>query len=140
MESILLHAHSGLRWIFIIMVLYSLIKNHNFYADKKTIDIPLYTLILFALQIFIGIILYFLSNSVTFESGFMKNTQHRFFTIEHGFGMILAFIIMFLGYSKSKKKLISYRNKTIKLYYAIALIIVIASIPWPFRGFGNSWF
>ncbi len=140
MESIILHAHSGLRWIFIIMVLYSLIKNHNSYADKKTIDIPLYTLILFALQIFIGIILYFISNNVTFESGFMKNTQYRFFTVEHGFGMILAFIIMFLGYSKSRKKPISYRNKTIKLYYAIALIIIIASIPWPFRGFGNSWF
>ena len=140
MESVLAHTHSGLRWIFLILAIYTLIRNNAYTPDKKSIDIPLYTLILFGLQIFIGLILYFISNNVTFEAGFMKNAQHRFFTIEHAFGMLLAFIIMFLGYRKSRMQLMSKRNKTIKIHYAISLIVVIASIPWPFRGFGNGWF
>ncbi len=140
MESVLLHTHSGLRWIFILLVIFALLRDNSAAPDKKTMDIPLYTLIVFGMQILLGLGLYFISHNVSFESGFMKDSQLRFFTVEHAFGMLLAFIIMLLGFRKSKKQLLSKRNKTIKLYYAIALFIIIISIPWPFRGFGNSWF
>jgi len=140
MESILVHTHSGLRWIFLALVIFALLKDNSNTSDNKSIDIPLYTLILFGLQLFIGLLLYFMSDNVSFESGFMKNPHLRFFTVEHIFGMLLAFIIMLLGYRKSRKQLLSNRNKTIKIYYGISLLLVLASIPWPFRGFGNGWF
>ena len=142
MESILEHTHSGIRWILLLMLLFVLIKDHNNPADdpRKKIDWPLYTLVLFFLQIVLGLILYFTSHNVSFEPGFMKNAQHRFFTIEHLVGMLLAFLIMLRGYIKSRRTLMSKWNKVIKIYYLISLIIILLSIPWPFRGFGNSWF
>lgn len=142
MESILLHTHSGLRWIFIILMIFTLIKNYNptESTNAKAINLPLYTLILFSLQIIIGLGLYFMSKNVSFEAGFMKNTQLRFYTMEHAFGMILAFIIMLIGYLKLKNESLTSWNKIIKIYYGIALFLILASIPWPFRGFGNSWF
>ena len=142
MESILIHTHSGIRWIFLLMLLFVLFKNHNNPASdpRKKIDWPLYTLILFLLQILLGFVLYFISNNVSFEPGFMKNSHYRFFTIEHETGMLLAFIIMLIGYIKSRRTLISNWNKVIKTWYLISLIIILLSIPWPFRGFGNSWF
>ncbi len=142
MESILEHTHSGIRWILLLMFIFVIVTNHNTPAKdpRKKIDWPLYTLVLFFLQIIIGLILYFISHSVSFESGFMKNPQHRFFTIEHITGMLLAFIIMLIGYIKSRRTLMSRWNKVIKTYYIISFIIVLLSIPWPFRGFGNTWF
>ena len=142
MEGILAHSHSGIRWILILMFIFVLVKNHNNPVDdpRKKIDWPLYTLILFFLQIIIGLILYFISHNVSFEAGFMKNPQLRFFTIEHITGMMLAFIIMLIGYIKSRRTLMSRWNKVIKTYYLISFIIILLSIPWPFRGFGNPWF
>ena len=142
MESILIESHSGLRWILLLMIIYVLVKNHNTPSDnpKKKIDIPLYTLILFGLQIIIGLGLYFMSNSVSFEAGFMKNAQLRFFSMEHVVGMTIAFLVMLRGYFKIRKTAVFSWNKVIRLYYGIALLIILLSIPWPFRGFGHGWF
>jgi len=142
MESILIHTHSGLRWIFLAMMIFVLFRNNNnIHSDpKKKIDLPLYTLILFAMQIVIGLILYFISHNVSFEAGFMKNSQHRFFTMEHELGMTIAFILMLFGYIKLRKTAVFSWNKILRIYYGIALFIIFASIPWPFRGFGNGWF
>ena len=141
MESVLEHTHSGIRWILLLMLIYVIFKNHNTINDpRKKIDWPLYTLILFFLQIIVGLILYFISDAVSFEPGFMKDAHLRFFTIEHLTGMVTAFIIMLIGYVKSRRTLMSKWNKVIKTYYIISLILILISIPWPFRGFGNAWF
>jgi len=141
MESILIHSHSGLRWILLITMIFVLFKDHsNISVKSKKIDWVLYTLILFFLQIIIGVILYFISHKVSFQPGFMKIAKLRFFTVEHITGMLLAFVIMILGYIKYIKAPLNRRNKIIKIYFAIALLFVLLSIPWPLRGFGNSWF
>ena len=142
MESILLHTHSGLRWIFLFMIVFVIFKNYNttISDNKKPFNLPLYTLIIFSIQIIIGLGLYFMSNNVSFEPGFMKHAQLRFFTMEHVFGMVLAYVIMLIGFIKLNTKPLAKRNKIIKIYYGISLFLIIASIPWPLRGFGNSWF
>jgi len=141
MESILILTHSALRWIILIAMIYVLLKDHSqAVQSKKKIDWILYTLILFFLQIVIGLILYFISHKVSFHEGFMKSPKLRFFTVEHITGMFLAFIVMLLGYVKYLKTPGTGRYKIIKKYYLIALLITLLSIPWPFRGFGNGWF
>ena len=32
------------------------------------------------------------------------------------------------------------KHRTIALYYSIALVLILASIPWPFRNLGAGWF
>ena len=65
----------------------------------------------------------------------MKNSTLRSNIVEHPFTMIVAVALITIGYSKHKKKLTSKNKlKTIAIFYTIALILVLAKIPW------NVWF
>ena len=142
--EILIHTHSGLRWILLVLIILSILhafraKSQPHIPDKKKINIPLYTMILFTLQFVIGFILYFMSPKVSFGSGFMGDSILRFFTVEHSLGMIISWGLVHLGYLRSRKQEYARSYKTIFRYYLIALVILLVSIPWPFRGLGTGW-
>lgn len=73
----------------------------------------------------------------------MSNATTRFYVVEHLVGMLLAIILIHIGKAQGKKKTIGDRAKHRRtlLYYTIALVIILASIPWPFReiGAGRGW-
>ena len=65
----------------------------------------------------------------------MKDPKIRLIVIEHPLIMILAVILITVGFSKHKKKSTDKdKFKTIALYYGIALIFVLSRIPW------SQWF
>lgn len=141
MHTILLHTHSGLRWILLLMLIYVIIKDHNISDDpRKRIDWTLLTFLVFTVQLILGIVLYIASPVVSFESGFMGIAKLRFFTVEHTLGMLIAYHLVMIGHFKLRKLSSDKWNKTIRIYFGIALLIILLSIPWPFRGFGNHWF
>jgi len=130
----LVSAHSGLRWIVLLALLFSivvsLINRDSNEISKKQKLIYLAALISSHIQLLIGLILYFLSSKVVFSKETMGNTITRFFTVEHILGMVLAIALVTIGYSKSKK---AKSHKKILLFYALALLVIFLSIPWPFR-------
>jgi hypothetical protein len=139
----LVSAHSGLRWIAVLLLLLAIInaftaKNY----EKKHRLVNLFTMITFHTQLVLGIILYFLSDKVQFTEGWMKQAMYRFYGMEHLTGMLLAIIAITIGHSKSKKAAdAASKFKAIKLWYVLALILVVAFIPWPFRTeLGAGWF
>ena len=139
----LVSAHSGLRWIALLLLLLAIIsaftaKNY----EKKHRLVNLFTMITFHTQLVLGIILYFLSDKVQFTEGLMKQAMYRFYGMEHLTGMLLAIIAITIGHSKSKKAAdAASKFKAIKLWYVLALILVVAFIPWPFRTeLGAGWF
>jgi uncharacterized membrane protein YphA (DoxX/SURF4 family) len=73
----------------------------------------------------------------------MKDSQLRFFAFEHMIAMIIAIILVHVGYSYSKKRIpdVSKHRRTL-LFYGLALLIILIAIPWPFRdvGQGRPWF
>jgi uncharacterized membrane protein SirB2 len=73
--------------------------------------------------------------------GIMKISEARHIVIEHLFGMLIAIVFITIGHSKSKKAS-SANSKHSKIFgmYLLALIIILASIPWPFRFAGAGWF
>ncbi len=74
--------------------------------------------------------LYFLSPKVVFSELTMKISAIRFLTVEHPLMMIVAIVLITIGYSKAKKSQVSEKHKTIVIYYGIALALIIAAIPW----------
>ena len=139
----LVSAHSGLRWIALLLLLLAIInaftaKNY----EKKHRLVNLFTMITFHTQLVLGIILYFLSDKVQFTEGWMKQAMYRFYGMEHLTGMLLAIIAITIGHSKSKKAAdAASKFKAIKLWYVLALILVVAFIPWPFRTeLAAGWF
>ena len=138
----LLHAHSGLRWIVLIMIIITVINairamngNNVFNANDKKLS--LFALISTHLQAVLGLTLYFMSPKVEFSESTMSNSMLRFFTMEHTLMMLIAIILVTIGNRMAKTG----NAKRVFWYYFIALVIILAAIPWPFReALGGGWF
>lgn len=68
----------------------------------------------------------------------MKHSAYRFFAVEHFAGMLIGIILITVA--RGKAKVLNYKATSWLLL--IALIIILATIPWPFRGegIGRPWF
>ncbi len=134
MQSALLHSHSGLRWILLLLLVATIFSTFGkrdgkvpFTAQDKKLS--LFTLIATHLQAVLGLGLYFMSTKVDFSSTTMSSPVHRFFTMEHTLMMLIAIILITVGYGHAKKA----NAKKVFTYYLIALIVILIAIPWPFR-------
>lgn len=126
--------------VFIILViatvnaLYKLLSGKEFSAFDFRIS--LFTLIVSHIQLIIGIILFFIGDylGIIKETGMgevMKNAALRDKIVEHPTTMIIAIALITIGYSKHKKKLTSKpKFKMLALFYTLALILIVAKIPW----------
>jgi hypothetical protein len=65
----------------------------------------------------------------------MKDKSVRLLAIEHPITMILAIILITIGWSKHKKKTEdAAKFKTFVIFYGVALLLILSKIPW------NNWF
>jgi hypothetical protein len=140
----LVHAHSGLRWlvlIFLVLALIYALQQRQGKTGGPLAKMPLLGLIFTHLQLLIGLALYFISPKVQFTADMMSKTAIRFYTVEHISLMLIAIILITLGYSRAKRKPdVKAKGKTTLLFYGIGLLLILISIPWPFRNLGAGWF
>jgi hypothetical protein len=145
MQQGLLHLHNFLRWFVIIFALWTIVKtmgglggNKPFTKAEKRPAMLL--MIICDTQLLLGLMLYFtgtwgLKNIQNQGMGaVMKDSAQRFWAVEHFAGMLLAIILVHIGYA-SVKKAIPDAAKYKKVFWCtlIAFIVIIATIPWPFR-------
>lgn len=148
----LLHLHSVLRWIILILLLVAIFKN---YVDRHKAFSPghkktgLFLMISADIMMALGLYQWFAGDwglksiQANGMSVVMKNSVLRFYAIEHISAMIIAIVLIHLGYNFSKKNVPdTVKHKRSVLYYGLALLIILISIPWPFRlvGAGRTWF
>mgnify|MGYP000595490692 CR=1 FL=1 len=148
----MLHLHSVLRWIILILLLVALYKS---FADRKngfTVShkkIGLILMICADIMLLVGLYQWFAGDwglkSIQHNgmSAVMKNSGLRFYAIEHTTGMLIAIILIHLAYSYAKKAVPDIQKlKRAALYYTLALLVILISVPWPFRavGAGRAWF
>ena len=129
--------------VLLILVLATFNALIKFFADKefhaKDFRISLFALIVSHIQLLLGLILFFAAEYITpiKETGMatiMKNDLLRSNIVEHPLTMIIALVLITMGYSKHKKKLTSKSKfKMLAIFYTLALILVLAKIPW------NTW-
>ena len=61
----------------------------------------------------------------------MGDSMARLYMLEHPLTMIIAIILITVGYSKAKKKGDNAtRYKTILIYYGLGLFLILLRIPW----------
>jgi len=146
LHQVLVHIHSGLRWlvlIFIIVVILMAVVNlKNKFSKNHPLGIFIKpSLIFMHIQLLIGLVLYFISPKVVFAGSSMKDGVLRFFLVEHILLMVIAVILVTAGYVKSKKSAdFKKKNRTLVIYYSFALLLILLAIPWPFRELGAGWF
>ncbi|MFA9389846.1 MAG: hypothetical protein ACERKD_08555 [Prolixibacteraceae bacterium] len=144
--TILKHTHSGTRWLLLLFLLVALVsalvklsgKKEYTKSDKMS---AMLAMSFTHLQLLIGLILYFISGKVVFSGESMQSDLLRFFLVEHIGMMLVAIVLITIGYSKIKKASdSSSKQKRTLIYYGIALIIMLAAIPWPWQQLGAAWF
>jgi membrane protein DedA with SNARE-associated domain len=100
-----------------------------------------YAFLLTHFQLLIGLILYFISPKVIFAAESMKEPLLRFFLVEHIALMLVAVVLITVGFIKFQKaEEQKKRHKITVIYYGIALLLMLVSIPWPFRNLGGGWY
>jgi len=146
----ILGLHSLLRWLILIFLIInifrSLVEADASYTPSD-IKWNLRLLIISHINLLLGFIQYFFgSKGFAFfkDNSFgeiMKSSAMRFWAVEHITGMIIAVAIITISRGVTKKDLPdAVKHKRQLLLYSIALLIIIASIPWPFRHLGSPWF
>jgi len=135
--------HSGWAYItlfILVFAVYNVVKGaitKKEFTDKD-LRISLFTLIVAHIQLIIGFIAYFTSDYFTSltENGMgasMKDSVVRLFSVEHPLMMILAIVLITVGFSKHKKKTTdSAKFKTLSIFYGLALLLVLSKIPWAY--------
>lgn len=141
MEIVLL-LHSILRWAVLLFGIWTVVnalsgtfsKRSFTSADNKS---NLFFMISCDLQLLLGLILFF--GNVWFDKikagmgEVMKNPVDRFFTVEHAFMMIIAWILVHIGRASVRRAPETSKHKKMLIFFGIALLLILASIPWPFR-------
>jgi uncharacterized membrane protein len=93
-----------------------------------------------------GFIMYFLSSHITKSAlndfgAAMKNADLRFWAVEHPLMMIIAVVLVTIGRSKSKRATQDVsKHKTAFWFFAIAMLLMLSMIPWPFSAHPRPWF
>ena len=132
--NIINHLHSGFRYVVVTLLILAIIQsilgasNKSPYTERHR-KINLFAMISVHTQLLIGVVLYILSPLVQFTGETMKNSTLRYFAVEHWFGMIIAIALITIGHSKSKKIVLpEIKHRTIGIYYAIALTVVVGTL------------
>ncbi len=137
--------HSGWAYITLLILIIAVVNAIMGLSSKrefkeKDLRIPLFALIVAHIQLLIGFIAFFVSAQFKFlrENGMgevMKESEIRLVVIEHPLMMILAIVLITVGFSKHKSMTADgSKFKTIAIYYGVALLFVLSRIPW------GQWF
>ncbi|MGY5850686.1 hypothetical protein [Salegentibacter sp. F14] len=137
--------HSYWAYLVLIVLLIASVNAIIGYSSNKeygatNFRLALFTLITSHIQLLIGLVLYFVAPyfkafSEVGMGGVMKDSTLRLYNVEHPLIMIIAVVLITIGYSKHKKKLTSKpKFKILAIFYTIALILMLSRIPW------DAWF
>lgn len=145
MQTGLVHLHNLLRWIILILLLVSIYKAYTGWksagefkaGDKK---IWLFTMIASHITLLLGLYQVALGRygifTTTLPEGtsFMKDKFYRFYWLEHPLLMIIAITLITIGHATAKKNIgAEQKYKKAFFLFLIALIAILAAVPWPFR-------
>ena len=141
MYDVLIALHSVLRWVVLLLGLLAVGRGMAGWSGRSWTSSDNRAGVLFVgfldLQLLIGLVLYlFLSPTVraaTVNIGAaMRDPMMRFFLVEHAFGMLLAVTLAHIGRVRIRKATDDRRrHRAAAIFFGLALLIVLLSIPWP---------
>jgi hypothetical protein len=143
------HLHSVLRWVILILAILAIFKAIAGISGKKQYttgdgSIALFTMISSHIMLLLGLYQWIagpmgLKNiqNLGGMGAAMKDGAARFWAVEHFAGMFIAIILITLG-ARARKLNVSdlAKHKKVLTYFGLALLLILVSIPWPFRAEG----
>ena len=142
MQTTVLVLHNIIRWAVMLFGLFTILNAFTGIIKKRVFTESdnksnLLFMISCDIQLLLGLILYFgrgwFDNLKNF-SQIKSDAALRFFSMEHAAMMILAWILVHVGRVAVKKADTDIaKHKRMLIFFGIAFVLILASIPWPFR-------
>ncbi len=136
----LLHTHSLLRYFVLITLVLVIINSFLKWSGKKPFtkldnSLSLYLFIFTHFQLLIGLVLYFVSDLVQFNSGTMSNSEMRYWAVEHISLNLIAIVLITMARITAKKMADDIaKHKRLLIFNAIALLLIFISLSMSGRG------
>ena len=143
MYATVLWAHSWVRWVILLsglVVWFRAIGSATARRPWTSTDELWGLLFIISLdvQLLLGVVLYAFLSPFTAAAFLnfgeaMGNSSLRFWAVEHPFGMLIAIALAHVGRAKARRASPdTRRHRLVTIFVGLALVIAIASIPWPF--------
>jgi hypothetical protein len=145
MDTWLVYLHNILRWIILILLLASISTSLSKWQGKKAFTagdakLWLFTMISGHITLLLGLyqVLFgrfgIVSTTLPGGTNVMKDNFYRFYWVEHPVTMIIAIVLITLGRKSAKMNIPdSAKFRRAFWFFLIALLLILAAIPWPFR-------
>jgi hypothetical protein len=97
-------------------------------------------------QFLIGLVIYVFLSPFTMDAwsdmaGTMRNSALRLIVVEHEVGMIIGIALAHIGRARARKAADAVRrHKLTAIFFGLALVVIVLSIPWPFMPGGRALF
>jgi hypothetical protein len=140
MYGAVLGVHSWVRWVVLAAAILATINAFRSNSDGERLPGKGWDTLFMAavdLQLLFGLVLYFGLSPFTKEAfadfgTAMGNSGLRFWAVEHAFGMLLAVVFVRVGRvtSAGAKTALAARRRRM-IWFTLATVIMLASIPWP---------
>lgn len=151
MYNATLLVHSYLRWVVLALALLALLRaiagwqGRGLFTPADDRAGRFFT-VAFDLQFMVGLLLYAGLSPITRAAmqdfgGAMRDSVLRFWAVEHIFGMVVALTLAHVGRSKTRRlSNATARHKAAAIYFGLALLIMLITIPWPGMPAGRALF
>lgn len=145
----MLFAHSWVRWAVVIVGVFAVIRAIAGASGRRPWTpsddrAGLWFTIALDIQFLLGLILYFAVSPFTTVAmqhfgAAMKNPGERYWLVEHTLGMIIGLALAHIGRVRIRKAESSRRHMIAAIFFGLALVAILVSIPWPGMPNGRPW-
>ena len=145
--AMVLTIHSLVRWVVVIAGIIAVIMAYaGWFGNRRwtssTVRLNMLFTTFLDLNVLLGFFLYFILSPLTRGAlqnmgDAMKDSNVRFFTVEHLLIMLVAVVVAHIGSSRAKKAADDKgKFKQAAIFFTIAMILIFVGIPWPFLSTG----
>ena len=148
MYEALVIAHSWLRWVVLVTAVYAIVRALGGRTGRRA-WLPAddaagrWFTISLDVQVLVGVILYLFLSPYTMSAwGNMADTMRdpsaRFWAVEHLVGMLIGTALAHVGRARARKATDpARRHLQAVIFFGLALVVILATIPWPFMAAGR---
>ncbi len=142
MYTTVLALHSWLRWAVVLIGLIAIVRALAAGAGRRPwlpLDdlLGLFFIIVLDVQLLLGLVLYFVLSPITQAAladfgSVMQVSSMRYWAVEHVFGMVVGVFLAHRG--RARVKAVSdptRKHRVAAVFLILAMIAILASIPWP---------
>jgi hypothetical protein len=142
--------HSVLRWAVLLLAVAATVAAianaaRSATPSAATQRLGLLFIIVLDMQLLVGLALFAHLSPIT-QTAFanMRSTMHtpalRFYTVEHTTAAVGAVLAAHVARIRARRAPDARKARALAVGFGIALVLILAAIPWPFRAIGRPLF